>query len=51
MKSDAFKAAVEAEDPEALTEALAEDVVFRSPVVFGHTRESRSSRRSSPRAR
>ncbi len=34
MKSDAFKAAVEAEDREALTEALAEDVVFRSPVVF-----------------
>ena len=34
MKSDAFRAAVEAEDPEALTEALAEDVVFRSPVVF-----------------
>jgi hypothetical protein len=34
MKSDAFKAAVEAGDPEALTEALADDVVFRSPVVF-----------------
>jgi hypothetical protein len=34
MKSDAFRAAVEAEDPEALTEALAEDVVFRSPAVF-----------------
>jgi hypothetical protein len=34
MKSDAFRAAVEAEDPEALTAALAEDVVFRSPVVF-----------------
>src|SRR5215207_3853772 len=34
MKSDAFKAAVEAEDPDALTEALAEDVVFRSPAVF-----------------
>jgi len=34
MKSDAFKAAVETEDREALTEALAEDVVFRSPVVF-----------------
>ncbi len=34
MKSDVFTAAVEAEDPEALTEALAEDVVFRSPVVF-----------------
>jgi hypothetical protein len=34
MKSDTFRAAVEAEDPEALTDALAEDVVFRSPVVF-----------------
>jgi SnoaL-like domain len=34
MKSDAFKVAVETEDREALTEALAEDVVFRSPVVF-----------------
>ncbi len=34
MKSDAFTAAIEAEDPEALTEALADDVVFRSPVVF-----------------
>ena len=34
MKSDAFRAAVEAEDPEALTRSLAEDVVFRSPVVF-----------------
>jgi hypothetical protein len=34
MKSDAFRAAVEAEDPEALTETLADDVVFRSPVVF-----------------
>ncbi len=34
MKSDAFRAAVEAEDPDALTRALAEDVVFRSPVVF-----------------
>ena len=34
MKSDAFRAAVEAEDPEALTGALAEDVAFRSPVVF-----------------
>jgi hypothetical protein len=34
MKSDAFKAAVEAEDPDALTDALAEDVVFRSPAVF-----------------
>ena len=34
MKSDAFRAAVEAEDPDALTRVLAEDVVFRSPVVF-----------------
>ena len=34
MKYDAFTAAIEAEDPEALTEALADDVVFRSPVVF-----------------
>ena len=34
MLSDAFRAAVEAEDPDALTEALADDVVFRSPVVF-----------------
>jgi hypothetical protein len=34
MNSDAFTAAIEAEDPEALTEALADGVVFRSPVVF-----------------
>ncbi len=34
MKSDAFRAAVEAENPEALTDALADGVVFRSPVVF-----------------
>ena len=34
MKSDAFRAAVEAEDPRALTEALADRVVFRSPVTF-----------------
>ncbi len=34
MKADAFKAAVESEDPEALTAALADGVVFRSPVVF-----------------
>lgn len=34
MKSDAFTTAVKARDPEALTETLAEDVVFRSPVVF-----------------
>ena len=34
MRSDAFRTAVEAEDPEALTAALAENVTFRSPVVF-----------------
>jgi SnoaL-like domain len=34
MKSDAFTAAIKARDPEALTDALADDVVFRSPVVF-----------------
>jgi SnoaL-like protein len=34
MKADAFRAAVESEDPEALTDTLAEGVVFRSPVVF-----------------
>jgi|SRR5919108_3497352 hypothetical protein len=34
MKSDAFRSAVEREDPGALTDALAEGVVFRSPVVF-----------------
>jgi hypothetical protein len=34
MLSDPFRAAVEAEDPDALTDALAEDVVFRSPAVF-----------------
>jgi SnoaL-like domain len=34
MQSDAFRAAVEAEDPEGITAALAEDVTFRSPVVF-----------------
>jgi hypothetical protein len=34
MHSDAFRTAVEAGDPEALMDALAEDVVFRSPVVF-----------------
>ncbi|HYX10851.1 MAG TPA: nuclear transport factor 2 family protein [Candidatus Acidoferrum sp.] len=34
MRSDAFRAAIEAEDPEALTATLADDVVFRSPVVF-----------------
>lgn len=34
MKSDAFKAAIEREDKEALASTLADDVVFRSPVVF-----------------
>jgi SnoaL-like domain len=34
MRSDAFRSAVEAEDKEALTELLAEDVRFLSPVVF-----------------
>ncbi len=34
MLSDRFRAAVEAEDPDAMTEALADDVVFRSPAVF-----------------
>jgi len=34
VKSDEFRAAIEAEDAEALTNALADDVVFRSPVVF-----------------
>jgi SnoaL-like domain len=34
MHSDAFTSAIEAEDPQALTEALADDVTFRSPVVF-----------------
>jgi hypothetical protein len=34
MHSDAFTSAIEAEDPEALTEALADDVIFRSPVVY-----------------
>jgi hypothetical protein len=34
VRSDPFRAAVEAEDPEALADTLAEDVVFRSPVVF-----------------
>lgn len=29
-----FRAAVEARDPEAITAALADDVVFRSPVAF-----------------
>ena len=34
MKSDAFTSAVKSRDAEALTDALADDVVFRSPVVF-----------------
>ena len=34
MNSDAFTAAVHSEDADALTDALADDVVFRSPVVF-----------------
>ncbi|MEK6327099.1 MAG: nuclear transport factor 2 family protein [Actinomycetota bacterium] len=34
MKYDAFTSAIAARDPEALTDALADDVVFRSPVVF-----------------
>jgi len=34
MKSDAFRRAVESEDPDAVTDALAEDIVFRSPAVF-----------------
>jgi hypothetical protein len=32
--SDAFKSAVESRDPDAMAEALADDVVFRSPVVY-----------------
>lgn len=34
MLADRFRAAVETWDGEAMAEALAEDVVFRSPVVF-----------------
>jgi hypothetical protein len=34
MRSDAFRAAVESEDGEALVACLAEDVRFWSPVVF-----------------
>jgi hypothetical protein len=34
MLIDPFKAAVESGDPEAMEAALAEDVVFRSPVVY-----------------
>jgi hypothetical protein len=34
MKSHAFRAAVESRDPERLSECLAEEVTFLSPVVF-----------------
>ena len=34
MLADAFKAAVESRDADAMEAALAEDVVFRSPVVY-----------------
>jgi hypothetical protein len=34
VRSDRFRAAVEGEDASALEDALAEDVVFRSPAVF-----------------
>jgi hypothetical protein len=34
MHSDAFKSAVESRDPSAMGETLADDVVFRSPVVY-----------------
>ena len=34
MKSDAFRAAAEAKDFSAIEELFAEDVSFRSPVVF-----------------
>jgi hypothetical protein len=34
MKSDRFRAAAEAKDFSAIEELFAEDVVFRSPVVF-----------------
>jgi hypothetical protein len=34
VRSDAFKAAAEAKDFSAASELFAEDVVFRSPVVF-----------------
>ena len=34
MRSDAFRAAVEAKDWEGARELFTEDVVFRSPVVF-----------------
>jgi hypothetical protein len=32
--NDSFRRAVEANDPEAMSAALAPDVVFRSPIVF-----------------
>ena len=34
MKSDAFRAAVEAKELEAIEDVFAEDASFRSPVVF-----------------
>ena len=34
MASHPFREAVEARDPERMTELLADDVVFRSPAVF-----------------
>ena len=34
MRSDAFRSAVEARDPGAIAACLADDVRFRSPVVF-----------------
>src|SRR5262245_21444094 len=34
MKSDAFRAAAESKDFSAIDELFAEDVVFKSPVVF-----------------
>ena len=34
MRSDAFRAAVEAKNLDAAGDVLADDVVFRSPVVF-----------------
>jgi hypothetical protein len=34
MKSDAFVSAIEAKDKKALAATLADDVAFRSPVVF-----------------
>ena len=35
MKSDAFRRAAESKDFSAIDQLFAEDVVFRSPVVFG----------------